>query len=181
LVWKDLNGPADRVTSAEVRASETHVMVGYLQIQVSSEAETFRLGQVIGRLLKPLDVVLLIGELGAGKTRLAKGIVSAATRVDPHDVVSPTFTLINRYDGTYPVFHADLYRLEDSAVDDSELLDSLEAGGALVVEWAEKIREFETDPLTIHIEYGEEDSLRKFLLEWRQDGSWEERMRTLPK
>jgi tRNA threonylcarbamoyladenosine biosynthesis protein TsaE len=156
-------------------------MVGCLHIQVPSEEETFLLGQTIGRLLKPLDVVLLIGELGSGKTRLAKGMISAATGVDPRDVVSPTFTLINRYDGTFPVFHADLYRLGEQGLEDLDLSDHLETGGALLVEWAEKVLGLEPDPLTIHIEYGEDETLRRILLEWRQDGSWEDRMQTLPK
>jgi tRNA threonylcarbamoyladenosine biosynthesis protein TsaE len=149
-----------------------------LEIQTSSEAETFQVGAAIGRVLRSPDVVLLIGDLGTGKTRLAKGMISAATGVDPDEIVSPTFTLVNRFDGEFPVFHADLYRLEGAEMEDLGLDDALEAGGALVVEWAERIQGLDPDPLTIFIEYGQPDNCRRFSLEWQQGGSWEDRIRS---
>jgi tRNA threonylcarbamoyladenosine biosynthesis protein TsaE len=153
-------------------------MAEHLDIETSSDAETFQLGVALGQVLRPLDVILLTGELGAGKTRLAKGIVSIAAGVDPDEVVSPTFALINRYRGRFPVFHADLYRLEGRGIEDIGLDDALEAGGALIVEWAECIQDFDPDPLMISIEYGKQDHERRFRLTWRQDGSWENRIRT---
>ena len=77
-----------------------------------SEEMTIKLGESIGRVLREADVVFLIGELGAGKTRMAKGIVSSATQTDPDEVVSPTFTLVNTYEGHLTISHADLYRIE---------------------------------------------------------------------
>jgi tRNA threonylcarbamoyladenosine biosynthesis protein TsaE len=147
-----------------------------LEIHTSSEDETIRLGASIGRMLKPADVVLLYGELGSGKTRLAKGLISGATGVDPREVVSPTFTLIHRFDGTFPVFHADLYRLEPEAVDLIGLDDALEADGALIVEWAERTEWQEPDALQISVTFGTVESDRTFSLQWNERGSWEGRL-----
>ncbi len=151
-------------------------MRGILEIDTSSENETIQLGAAIGRILRPGDVILLIGDLGSGKTRLAKGLVSAATGVDPREVVSPTFTLIHRFDGEFPVFHADLYRLEGSAIDQIGLDDALEEEGALIIEWAERKQWTESDPLTIFAAWGKEENCRKFSLQWKEDSSWDQRL-----
>lgn len=147
-----------------------------LELQTSSEDETVRLGAAIGSRLRPGDVVLLIGDLGSGKTRLAKGIVSKAAGVDEDDVVSPTFTLVNCFEGAFPVCHADLYRLEPEHLEDIGLEDTLDRGGAVVVEWAEKIRDYSEDPLTVLIKYGSNEEHRWFILEWQEKGSWDERL-----
>jgi tRNA threonylcarbamoyladenosine biosynthesis protein TsaE len=151
-------------------------MLNTAEIHTSSEQETIRLGEGIGTMLKPLDTVLMIGKLGSGKTRLAKGMVSAATGVSQDDVVSPTFTLINRFEGNFPVFHADLYRIESAQIDGIGLEDSVEEGGALIIEWAEKIKEFDEDSLRIFIEFGDEDNSRNIVLQWSEDSSWPERI-----
>jgi tRNA threonylcarbamoyladenosine biosynthesis protein TsaE len=109
---------------------------------VSSSAEqTVRLGVRLGELLQPRDLVCLSGELGAGKTVLARGIGrgwGAAVRV-----TSPTFTLINQYprsiDGRI-LYHIDCYRLETMAdAITTGLEDILEGDGALMIEWPERI------------------------------------------
>src|ERR1700679_2002368 len=79
--------------------------------ETHSEEETIELGRRIARALPRRAVVLLIGNLGAGKTTLAKGIVSGLGAAPPEDVTSPTFTLIHEY-GEGRVYHIDLYRLE---------------------------------------------------------------------
>ncbi len=152
-----------------------------LEFCTASEHETILLGAAIGRVLVPGDTILLLGDLGAGKTRLAKGIVSAATHVPPEDVVSPTFSLVNRFDGAFPVYHADLYRLEADQIQGIGLDDTLDEGGALVVEWAEKIGELPGDALTIYIMYGDQDDSRRIVLEWPPDGSWKTRLDGLAK
>jgi tRNA threonylcarbamoyladenosine biosynthesis protein TsaE len=154
-------------------------MVKEFEIITSSEQETVRLGSTIGKTLRPGDLILLIGEVGAGKTRLAKGIVSAATGIDPDEVVSPTFTLINCFEGSFQVCHADLYRIEYPQIDGIGLEDALDGGAALVVEWAEKIPDLNEDPLRIYIRYHEEEDRRQFRLEWREDGLWHDRMEKL--
>jgi tRNA threonylcarbamoyladenosine biosynthesis protein TsaE len=151
-------------------------MSGCSEINTTSEEQTVALGLSIGRILEPGDIILLEGELGSGKTRLAKGIVSAAAGVSPDEVVSPTFTLINSYEGDFPVHHADLYRLEIGQVEGIGLEDTVDEGGALVVEWGEKIRGFGHDPLVISIRSSEDEEARRIVLKWRSGGSWSARI-----
>ena len=105
--------------------------------RASTEAETIALGQRIAAEL-PRGVVLLIGNLGAGKTTLAKGIASGLGAALPDDVSSPTFTLIHEY-GRGKVYHVDLYRLEEARELESLGLDDIIDSGALVlIEWGER-------------------------------------------
>lgn len=113
-------------------------MAAKLRYESRSPAETQRLGEALGRRLKPGDVVATIGELGAGKTcflqGLARGLGVAET------ATSPTFVLINYYRGHLPVYHLDAYRTQSL----TELLDlGLEeffcGDGVTVVEWADKL------------------------------------------
>ena len=100
--------------------------------------ETMRIGRTFGEQLVAGDVVAMIGDLGAGKTHFVKGIASAHG-VDPDTVSSPTFTIAHEYSGRIPVYHLDLYRLEDT----SELLRSgadeyIGGNGICLIEWPEK-------------------------------------------
>ena len=107
----------------------------------NSPVATSGLGKRIGERLKAGSVIALIGELGCGKTLLARGIC-AGLGVPLRQVNSPTFVLVNEYQGKLPVFHMDLYRLEGIAEGfEIGILDYLgRAGsGVIVVEWAEKI------------------------------------------
>lgn len=106
--------------------------------------ETAVLGRRIAAQLGPGDTVLLSGELGAGKTALTKAIAAGLDVTE--EVSSPTFTLVNEYRGRLPVFHLDLYRLEDAAeVLDLGFNDYLTAGGVTIVEWADKAPELWPD------------------------------------
>ncbi|MBI5522617.1 MAG: tRNA (adenosine(37)-N6)-threonylcarbamoyltransferase complex ATPase subunit type 1 TsaE [Desulfarculus sp.] len=108
-----------------------------LELALAGEEQTVALGRALGGLLKAGDVVLLIGELGAGKTCLARGL-AGGLGVDPAYVIqSPTFTLLNVYPGRLEFFHADLYRLGPGDAADLELLEQA-AGGVLAVEWPER-------------------------------------------
>lgn len=151
-------------------------MITTMEIHTTSEQETIRLGEAIGSILRPLDIVLMTGELGSGKTRLAKGIICAATGISQNEVVSPTFTLINRFDGEFPVYHADLYRIESDQIDGIGLEEALEEEGALIIEWAEKTERPEEDSLTIVIDFEKDDDFRKIVLQWTDTGSWPERI-----
>ena len=107
----------------------------------NSPADTQDLGEKMGKCLKPGAVMALTGELGSGKTLLTRGIC-AGLGVPLRQVNSPTFVLVNEYNGRLPVYHMDLYRLGDTAeVVDIGLLDYLARGaaGLIVIEWAEKI------------------------------------------
>ena len=107
----------------------------------NSPEETKCLGKKIGKLLKAGNVVALIGNLGAGKTVIAKGLCSGLGVKEDY-ITSPTYTIINQYDGKIPVYHIDLYRLKDS----SELYnlgwdEYIYGHGVCVVEWADKAGE----------------------------------------
>lgn len=116
----------------------------------NSEQETFLLASRLASDFKGQEVVLLEGELGAGKTVFAKGIASGLSVEDVHQVCSPSFTLVNIYQGKYPIFHIDLYRLEkDSEIQDLGWEDYL-GQGVVIVEWAEKIK-FDLDAIRVAI------------------------------
>ena len=103
----------------------------------NSAEETVELGRSLAPELR--GAVLLIGNLGAGKTTLTKGIVEGRGVAAAHSVASPTFTLIHQYGEEEPVFHIDLYRLEEARQVESLGLDDLFRSGALVLlEWAER-------------------------------------------
>jgi tRNA threonylcarbamoyladenosine biosynthesis protein TsaE len=106
--------------------------------RTASEAETIALGQTLARELPRRGVVLLIGNLGAGKTALAKGIVSGLEAAPPDEVSSPTFTLIHEYGGGR-VYHVDLYRLDEPREVATLGLEELFERDALVlIEWGER-------------------------------------------
>jgi tRNA threonylcarbamoyladenosine biosynthesis protein TsaE len=106
--------------------------------RTSSEAETIALGERLAAELPARGVVLLIGNLGAGKTTLAKGIVTGRGAAPPEEVSSPTFTLIHEYGGGR-VYHVDLYRLEHDREAATLGLDEVFDRDALVlIEWGER-------------------------------------------
>jgi len=104
-----------------------------------TEEETIALGEELARALKPPAVVLLIGELGAGKTTLAKGIVKGLGAAQPEDVSSPSFTLIHEYGVGPTVYHIDLYRLEEAREAATLGIEELlEREAVVLVEWGER-------------------------------------------
>lgn len=102
-----------------------------------SEAETENLAAQLAQRLGPGSVVLLYGELGAGKTTFVRGFVQGLG-LAPDEVSSPTFTLIQDY-GEGQVFHVDLYRLDPDEVDDLGLEELPEAGALVCIEWADRL------------------------------------------
>ncbi len=110
-----------------------------MQFKTESPEETLALGKTIGRCLKRQDIVLFHGDLGAGKTTLTQGICNGLGMTDY--VRSPTFTLINEYSGSVPIYHIDLYRLDTFAdVNNLGLEDYLFGEGVTLVEWAENLK-----------------------------------------
>jgi len=102
------------------------------------EDETIALGQRLAAQWRPPVVVLLIGDLGAGKTTMAKGL-TAGFGVDSSDVASPTYALIHEYGDPPAVYHIDLYRLDTLEEVETLGLDEILAGGsAVIMEWAER-------------------------------------------
>jgi len=109
-------------------------------LQTKSVSETIRLGKKIGGLLRPGDVVALVGELGAGKTQFIKGLAEGAGVGKPTYVSSPSFTLINEYPGRVPFYHVDLFRLErEKEAEELGLEDYFQGNGVTAIEWADKI------------------------------------------
>ncbi|OPY02591.1 MAG: tRNA threonylcarbamoyladenosine biosynthesis protein TsaE [Syntrophorhabdus sp. PtaB.Bin184] len=102
-------------------------------------SETIDIGEKIGRLAVPGEVYAIYGDLGAGKTQLVKGIARGLGVPDWEYVVSPSFTLMNVYEGVMTLCHVDLYRLEEADLGDLNIEEFL-AGGIVAVEWAERSR-----------------------------------------
>jgi tRNA threonylcarbamoyladenosine biosynthesis protein TsaE len=107
--------------------------------RTNSEEETIAAGEELAQTLPPRATVLLIGNLGAGKTTLAKGIVKGLGAAAPEDVSSPTFTLIHEYGDAPKVYHIDLYRIDTARELASLGLDELlESEAVVLVEWGER-------------------------------------------
>ena len=110
-----------------------------MTVITNSEAETMSEGERLGRVLTPGAIVALYGGLGAGKTAFIRGLASGLGI--KMDVTSPTFTIVNEYPGSIPLYHFDLYRLEnEDELFDIGWYDYLERGGVCAVEWSEKAR-----------------------------------------
>jgi tRNA threonylcarbamoyladenosine biosynthesis protein TsaE len=104
-----------------------------------SEAETAAVGRALAAALQAGDVVLLAGDLGAGKTAFVRGLASGLG-VDPFEVSSPTFTIVHEYrGGRLTLYHADLYRLERTATEDVGLEEMGVADGVLAIEWPDRL------------------------------------------
>jgi tRNA threonylcarbamoyladenosine biosynthesis protein TsaE len=126
--------------------------------------ETALFGRGLGALLEKGMVIALSGELGAGKTTLVKAIATGLG-IFEEDVSSPSYTLVNEYDGRLPIYHFDLYRLTDaSELYDLGYDDYLEGEGVSIVEWADAIADALPDEyLSIKIEIVSDDE-RKFTI-----------------
>ena len=112
-----------------------------------SAEETIALGRVLARELSPPKLVLLRGDLGAGKTTLVKGIAAGFAAASEEDVTSPTFTLVHEYRGpAASLFHIDLYRIDTPRQLETLGLDDLMGDNSiLLIEWGEKFPRFERE------------------------------------
>ncbi|HUR35859.1 MAG TPA: tRNA (adenosine(37)-N6)-threonylcarbamoyltransferase complex ATPase subunit type 1 TsaE [Vicinamibacterales bacterium] len=109
-----------------------------MSVTTRSESETAAVGRALARGLQADAVVLLAGDLGAGKTALVRGLAEGLG-IDPGDVSSPTFTLIQEYrGGRLTLYHIDLYRLSPREVDDLGLDELASSGGVVAVEWPDR-------------------------------------------
>jgi tRNA threonylcarbamoyladenosine biosynthesis protein TsaE len=138
------------------------VAVPRREVVTRSSEETVALGREIGARLKPPTLVLLSGELGAGKTTLTKGIVSALGAGPEEQVTSPTFTLVHKYGDGATVYHVDLYRVGDfHDLESLGLEDLLTEQAIVIIEWPERFT-LRTDwpVLRIQLEHVEEDIRR---------------------
>lgn len=107
-------------------------------IKTTTPEETTRVGRLLGGLLRAGDVVCLNGDLGAGKTRFAQGLAAGMGVDGP--VTSPTFTIINEYQGRLPLYHMDFYRLDDALeLEDLGCEEYFYGSGVTVIEWADRV------------------------------------------
>ena len=123
--------PADRSTPS-AKAGTPGVF------ETASELETSAVGESLATALRPGDVILLYGDLGAGKTAFVRGL-ARGIGADPDDVSSPTFTIVQEYAGrSLKLYHVDLYRLQPAEIDDLGLDDLVAGKGVVAIEWAER-------------------------------------------
>ena len=122
-----------------------------------NEEETMNVGASLGAELQPGDVVLLYGQLGAGKTAFVRGLAHGVG-ASPDEVSSPTFTLVQEYAGaSATLYHVDLYRLEPKEVDDLGLEELVSADGIVAIEWADRWTGRPDDVIQVWIEEAGEE------------------------
>ena len=138
--------------------------MGPLTLSSDSPAATRRIGARLARRLRPGDVVLLLGELGAGKTCFTQGIGRGLEVTD--QVKSSSFVLLNEYEGPLRLYHADLYRLEDPREVMDLALEETAADGVLAVEWPERAwAELPPEHLLVRLEWANEHRRRRLTFE----------------
>lgn len=136
-----------------------------VELTSNSAAETRKIGEKIGKLLKKGDVVSLTGKLGAGKTTMIQGIARGLGVDKKQYVRSPSFVLVHEYKGKMPVYHMDLYRLSGKEIDELGYEEYLFSEGVCMIEWAERItKPFDDRWLQIKLEFLPEDNKRKLNL-----------------
>lgn len=122
-------------------------------LESHSPHETKSWGRRLASILEGGELLGLIGDLGAGKTVFIKGL-ALGLRLREEDILSPTFTMIQEHHGRFPLYHIDLYRLDEVSLDDLGLREYLFSAGIAAVEWFERLREEpEMDYLSVRISY----------------------------
>lgn len=120
-----------------------------------SVTDTHAIAAAVASLVRPRDIIILAGDMGAGKTAFTVGFCRALSVSDDDQVSSPTFTLVHSYDsGRYPVLHADLYRLNTvGEVVDLGLREQVDAGAVALVEWGDVVADVIGDALTVELRH----------------------------
>ena len=144
-----------------------------IRMDVKTLAQTEELAKAFAKVLNAPAIVLLKGDLGSGKTTFAKSLVKALGSSD--EVTSPTFTILNVYDGKCPIYHFDMYRLSgaDEALDlgFEEYFDKSQLDGIVLVEWPENVDGLISDvDFVVEIEKSGEN-LRKFTISVKEDNT----------
>jgi tRNA threonylcarbamoyladenosine biosynthesis protein TsaE len=125
-------------------------------VTTNSEAETAAVARDLARHLAPGSVLLLSGDLGAGKTAFVKGIAEGLD-IDPNEVSSPTFTLVQEYrGGRLPLYHVDLYRLQPIEVDDLGLDEIIWSGGVVAIEWPDRLPRPPEEAIAVNFEHADD-------------------------
>ncbi|RMF88710.1 MAG: tRNA (adenosine(37)-N6)-threonylcarbamoyltransferase complex ATPase subunit type 1 TsaE [Nitrospinota bacterium] len=136
------------------------------EVLTTSSEETMAWGARLGALLQPGDLVCLYGEIGSGKTTLTKGIVQGVGGIAKEAVTSPTFTLLHIYQGRFPVYHFDLFRIGSlEELEEIGYREYFQGDGICIVEWTEKGEEIlPLERLDIFLSFGEREEERKIIL-----------------
>jgi tRNA threonylcarbamoyladenosine biosynthesis protein TsaE len=129
------------------------------EIVTSSEEETAAAGERLGASLTTGDVVLLYGDLGAGKTAFTRGL-ARGLGASADEVTSPTFTLVQEYAGRIMLYHVDLYRLDEREVDDLGLEELILGDGVVAIEWAERWRGRPDDVIEVRLQHAGDEQRR---------------------
>jgi len=133
-----------------------------IEILTHSAEETIAQGRKLGARLKPPVLILLSGDLGAGKTTLTKGLAAGLGAADEDEVTSPTFTLIHKYDRGARAYHIDLYRITDAHdLGTLGIEDIFSEAAVVIVEWPEKLSlNLDWPVLRIHLSHVDESTRR---------------------
>lgn len=145
-----------------------------LHLFARSTGDTARIAAAVARLVRPRDMVVLVGEMGSGKTTFTQSFARQLGVTEP--VTSPTFNLVHSYAGTeHTVHHVDLYRLERTGELDDLGLDELQdAGGVMIVEWGDVVGDALGDALIIGLAHSDEEGARTLEVS-RRGRQWESR------
>ena len=130
-----------------------------MEFITNSTLETEKVGEALGKILTPGTVLAYEGDLGAGKTAFTRGLARGLGITER--VTSPTFTIVNEYEGRLPLFHFDMYRLGSSEeLFDIGWEDYLARGGVCAVEWSENVEDALGECIRVDIRRGEHDQQR---------------------
>lgn len=143
-----------------------------MTITTRAERETAAVGRDLARTLEPDAVVLLSGDLGAGKTAFVRGLAEGLG-IDPQEVSSPTFTLVQEYrGGRLPLFHVDLYRLRPVEVGDLGLEEITRSGGVTAIEWPDRLPRGFGGAVEVSIDHdAADDNARQIVIGDREPGT----------
>ena len=145
-----------------------------LHLLARSTGDTARIAKAVARLVRPRDMVVLVGGMGAGKTTFTQSFALQLGVTEP--VTSPTFNLVHSYAGTeHAVHHVDLYRLERTGELEDLGLDELQdAGGVMIVEWGDVVGDALGDALIVRLDHGDGEGVRTVEIS-RRGRQWESR------
>lgn len=143
--------------------------------------DTHAIASAVASMVRPRDIIVLAGEMGAGKTAFTVGFARALGVSEDDHVASPTFTLVHSYQsGKYPLLHADLYRLQTTGeVADLGLKEQADLGAVVLVEWGDVASDILGDALTINFMHDDDDDEARDITISVEGHSWDSRWQRL--